>query len=212
MPIEPAGGIASALSELKTGDIVLMRYKKGRVYRAIRETTKSYWNHTALVFKVLTDTHGHRDILVIEAMPGGIEIHRLSRYLDDPGRYDIGLKRMPILTDEYRERFMGFFLEVLDTPYDYTRLIAYLFRKFVNAIGGSRAENYVAKRVINVDQFVCSSFAQRAFYLAVPPNMRERTLFRESSADLNFLYRLEYITPGDIAKSRNTEWLWNPHP
>lgn len=202
--------LQDALDELKVGDIILMRFRHGVVYRAIREATGSFWNHAALVFDILEDAHGHRTILVIEAMPGGIEIHRLQRYVEAPEHYEIGMKRMPLLTDRDRERFLGFFLDVLDTPYDFTRLVAYFLRKYILRLGGVRAEDYVAKRVINVDHFICSSFAQRAYYLAVPPDMREKTLFRENP-DLDFLYRMEYISPADIAKSRNTEWLYNPH-
>lgn len=203
--------LQGALAQVKVGDIILMRYHRGRIYRAIREETNSYWNHSALVFSVLEDEHGHRTILVIEAMPHGVEIHRLQKYLNEPDEYEIGIKRLPFLTDEHRERFMGYFLDVLDTPYDFTRVAAFMGRKLFRWFGGERAEDYVAKRVINVDQFICTSFAQRAFYLAVPPNLRQKTLFRESSDDLNFLYQMEYISPGDIARSRNTEWLYNPH-
>lgn len=203
--------LAAALAEVKIGDIVLMRHEVGRIESAIREATHSYWDHTALVFRVLEDSHGHRVILIIEALPHGISVHRLQKYLREPDQYDIGIKRMPILSDENRERFMGFFLDVLDTPYDFTRIAAYFSRKFVHFLGGNRAEDFVTKRVINVDQFICTSFAQRAYYLAVPPNMRDKTIFRENSDDLNFLTRMEYISPGEVARSANTEWLYNPH-
>ncbi len=199
-----------ALKELRVGDIVLMRYHRGAIYRAIREIDRSHWNHAALVFDVLDDGQGHRTILVIEAMPGGIEVHRLKRYLDDPKRYEIGFKRMPILDDQSRSRFLGFFLDVLGTPYDFTRLAAFLLRKYILRFGGAKAQEYLAKRAVNTDQFICTSFAQRAYYLAVPPELREKTLFRRDRS-LDFLTRMEQITPGDIARSPNTEWLYNPH-
>lgn len=210
MSAESPGTLDAAIATLKVGDIILMRYHHGAIYRSIRDITSSYWNHAALIFDVLEDAHGHRTVLVVEAGPNGIEVHRLQRYVNDPDEYALGFKRMPLLDDASRKRFLGFFLDVLDTPYDFTRLIALFFRKLIVRLGGAQAEEYVAKRVINVGNFVCSSFAQRAYYLAVPEQLRDKTFFK-NDANLDFLHRTEYITPGDIAKSQNTEWLYNPH-
>lgn len=212
--MEPAvsaafGKIEEAIPHLLVGDIILMRYRRGRVYRAIREASRSYWNHAALVFDRPV-VGGHRQTLIIEALPRGIEIHRLEAYVADPATFDIGIKRMKGLTDEERERFRGFFLDAVDTPYDMTRLLAYLFRSAIAKLAGAKRTEYLTRRIINVGNFVCTSFAQRAFWLAAAPNKRDRMLFREDG-DLNFLYQLEYITPGDIARSRNTAWLYNPH-
>lgn len=210
MPAAPYRTMEEAVAGLLPGDIVLFRNEKSYLFRKVRELTNSHWNHAGLVFDVVrlgTKT----DTLVIEAGPHGIEVHRLRRYLDQPERYEVGLKRMPLLTPEYRGRFMGFFLDVLDTPYDFTRLFGYLFRRVVTASFGVKAHDFIANRLMNVDNFVCSSFIQRAYYLAVPPNQRDKTLFRDDQENLNFVYRMEYITPADIAKSKNTEWLYNPH-
>lgn len=211
MTAESSGALEAAIAKLKVGDMIMMRYHHGFIYRSIREVTDSYWNHIALVFDVIEDAHGHRTVLVVEAGPNGIEIHRLQRYVNDPDEYAIGFKRMPLLDDASRQRFLGFFLDVLDTPYDYTRLVGFLFRETLLRLGGTKAEDYVARRVVNAGNFICSSFAQRAYYLAVPEGLRDKTFFKNDAASLDFLHRMEYITPGDIAKSKNTEWLYNPH-
>lgn len=204
------GKLEEALPNLLVGDIILMRYRRGLVYRAIREASQSYWNHAALVFDRQAVGLA-RQTLIIEALPRGIEIHRLEAYAADPEAFDLGIKRMKGLTDEERERFRGFFLDAVDTPYDMTRLLAYLLRSAIAKLAGAKRTEYITRRVINVDNFVCTSFAQRAFWLAAAPNKRDRMLFREGD-DRNFLYQLEYITPGDVARSGNTEWLYNPHP
>jgi hypothetical protein len=77
-------------------------------------------------------------------------------------------------------------------------------------LAGVKIRDMIAQRIINVDNFVCSSFTQRAFYLGVSPDKRDRVMFKEG-ADTNFLYQMEFISPGDIAKSANSEWLYNSH-
>lgn len=206
----PSGTIQEAADRLRVGDIVLFHNKKSLLFRRIQRMTGSYWNHAGLVFSISRDG-SIPTVLIIEAAPHGIEVHRLKVYTDQPEVFDLGVKRMPLLTDEYRDRFRGIFLDVLDTPYDHARLFGYLFRDFVLRRFGRRIHDALANRLLNTDYVICSSFIQRAYYLAVPPNMREKTLFREDQEDLNFIYRMEYITPADIARSKNTEWICNPH-
>lgn len=203
--------LEQAVQHLQVADIVLVRHRRGALYKYIREASESYWNHMALVFAVFEGLGPvRRDVLIVEALDKGIEVHRLQSYARDPEAYDIGVKRMEGLTDAERDRIRGYFLDVLDTPYDFTRLFVFLVKNAIARLGGNRALDYVKRKVINIDNFVCSSFAQRAFYLALPPDKRDRALFREGS-DLNFLDQMEAITPGDIAQSKNTVWLYNPH-
>ena len=203
--------LEEAVKHLQVADIVLTRTSKGGIFKAVRSTTHSHWNHDALVFQVVEQPGALPEVLIVEALDHGIEIHRLHKYLRDRKLHDVGFKRMPDLTPEERGRILAFFLDMIDTPYDYTRLFSFFMNKLTLQLAGVRVRDYIAQRVINVDNFVCSSFIQRAYYLAVPPNLREKTLFREEQEHLNFVYRMEYITPADISKSKNTEWLYNPH-
>jgi hypothetical protein len=138
-------------------------------------------------------------------------VHRIEHYLNNPQRYDVGIKRIPILNDTERERFRGLFLDAVDTPYDYSRLISYFTKKYVRWIFGQAIVNWITKRVINIDQFICTTFAQRAFYLAVSKEKREKVLMRKANLQLNFLFQMEEITPKDYAISENSIWLYNPH-
>jgi hypothetical protein len=69
----------------------------------------------------------------------------------------------------------------------------------------------VARQYTDTKNFICTSFAQRAYYLAVALEKRGRSLFLGHNRNLDFLQIMEQITPADIAQSKNTEWLFNPH-
>ncbi len=171
--------------------------------------SRSHWNHSALVFQVVHQKDADPEVLIVEALDHGIEIHRLHNYLDTK-EFDVGIKRLPNLTEQERERILGYFLEKIDTPYDFTRLFGYMLNRIALKIAGVKVRDMIAQKIINVDNFVCSSFTQRAFYLGVSPNKRDRVLFKETE-DTNFLYQMEFISPGDIAKSPAAERLYNPH-
>lgn len=196
---------------LRVADIVLIRYKSGIVPHYIRKADASYWNHAALVFDVPQSDSGRKDVLIIEALPRGIEIHRLKRYVNDRRHFDVGIKRLPDLTDGERQRIRSFFLDAVDTEYDHTRLIGFVFRGALAKLFGIKSIDFIKRKIINPGNFTCTSFAQRAFYLALPPEKREGAYFRKD-ARMSFSDKMEMVTPGDVARSDTTEWLYNPHP
>ncbi len=204
------GSIKQTLPDLRIGDILLIHTKGIVIPRLVRRSTASYWSHVALVFDIIPNNTDYPDILIIEAGLKGIEIHRIENYIRYPDKYDVGFKRIPILTAEERDRFRGFFLDAVDTPYDFSRLFSYFTKSSVNFLFGRSIVNWITKRVINLDQFICTSFAQRAFYLAVSKEKREKVLMRKKSKHLNFLFQMEEITPKDYALSENSIWLHNP--
>jgi hypothetical protein len=211
MPEARYASFAQALPHLHVADIVLVRHRRGLLYRAIRTASRSYWNHMAMVFATPQETGlPPNDALIIEALERGIEIHRLQQYAREPELYDLGIKRVEDLTGAERDRIRGYFLDALETPYDFSRLFTYLVKDLIARIGGVRVTDFIKRKVINPDTFICSSFAQRALYLALPAHKRERAFFNAGQG-MNFLDQMEAITPGDIARSRNTVWLYNPH-
>jgi Permuted papain-like amidase enzyme, YaeF/YiiX, C92 family len=203
--------LGAALPNLKIGDIVLVHTEGYLISKLIRRTTTSYWSHVALVFEVIPNKTGYPDVLLIEALDRGIEIHRIEHYTRKPEKYDLGIRRIPVLNDEERERFRGFFLDAVDTPYDFSRLFTFFTKKILNRVFGPEIVNWITKKIINVDQFVCTTFAQRAFYLAVSQEKRELVLMRKKNKQLNFLFQMEEISPKNYASSKNAIWLLNPH-
>lgn len=207
--------VNEAYENLEIGDIVLINRKFGLYQGILKKVTgDSYWNHMALVFDVVQTDDDHHDVIVIEALEQGIEIHRLQKYMRDPDRFDLGFKRLPNLSKSEKERIRGFFLDAVDTPYNFSSAIGYLLKKPVMQLLGMKVTDFIQRKVIKPAYFVCTSFAQRAFYMALPPNERDRSLFipdDDESKDLNFLYQLIEITPDDVGRSRNTQWLYNVH-
>ena len=203
--------LSAALPHLKIGDIILVHTRSSWLARFIRKATSSYWSHVALVFEVIENGTDYPDILLIEAMDRGIEIHRIEHYTRRPNKYNIGIKRIPVLNNEERNKFRGFFLDSVDTPYDFTRVFSYFTKKIVNKIFGSAIVNWISKHVVNVDQYICTTFAQRAFYLSVSKDKCDKVLIRKKTKQLNFLFQMEEISPGDYATSENAIWLYNPH-
>jgi len=200
-----------AVKHLRIGDIVLFSRKKGLLSLLIGNVTQSHWTHVALVFHISHISAFPPDVLLVEATDQGISVHRLDTYLNQPEVYELGFKRMKGLTKEERERFRGFFLDAVDTPYDYRRLKSWLLHHYFERLTGRSYQHFLTKAMVNTNNFVCTTFAQRAYFLAVSPKKRAQIFFRDQEEDdVNFLERMELVTPRDIAVSKNAVWLYNP--
>ncbi len=197
------------IRNLKVGDIVMVSTTGPLISSLVKRFTRSHWSHVALVFDVPEISGTEHDILLVEAQDSGIEVHRLYTYLRNPDRYELGFKRFDILTKEERERFRGFFLDAVDTPYDMRRLIGYFLQSLVLWAVGVNIHYKMAKKLINTQNYVCTTFAQRAFYLAVAPHKRSQVLFLSDDNTPNFLLQMEEIKPADVAMSKNAVWLYN---
>lgn len=185
-------------AELQAGDIILLHTRFHALSWFIRLVSQSYWNHVAIVLTTFEDLPGFHSVLVAEAVEDGIEIHRMQKFLDN-GLYDFGVKRVPRLSKEERDHLTGYILSNIDSPYDYRRLLrngyAFLtgdFKRF--------------KNLVNDKSFLCSSFIQKAFYFSLPPEKRSQIIFLPPHDTAR---TSEFIAPGDFAKTRNTEWIFN---
>lgn len=213
MPTEkkPARSLKEAVNGLEVGDLVLFHKRTGLFQRMIRRASgNAFWNHSAMVFDVI-EVGGKKEVILIEALDKGIEIHRLDRYTNNERDYVLGFKRLPGLTEPQKERIRGFFLDAVDTPYDFVTALSWLFKQPVLKVLGMRVKDFLERLAIDPTLYVCTSFSQRAFYLALPPNERDRAFFisdHKETMDLNFLFRMVDIAPIDIARSKNTVWLW----
>ncbi len=193
---------------LQVGDIMLVQNILP-ISNVVRSFTGSYWSHAGMVFEIMHPDAENRIALVIEAQDNGIEIHRLRIYANQLGIQRLGFKRVPGLTDEQREKIRSFFIQNIDVPYDYGRIYSFVFGTLFAKIFKKDISDFVTRKGVSLENFVCSTFVQRAFYLALPPGERDRAVFRKGSG-LNLLEKLEVCTPSDIAHSANAEWLWNP--
>ena len=189
------------LPELKGADLVFVRIKKSWLRKLLQKVTNSYWDHVALVLYPVNKEKGNYLNLIIEAVdPSGIEIHKLDKYLKDPEKYEIGIKRVPGLSSETRQRILSFMLMNIDAPYYKFGFFKLLFA----LISDEYSRKYLGRQ-----RYSCSSFVQKAFYEASTWGQREKFIFRE-----DFLSPIELqgiITPGDIASSDKSNWIYNKH-
>ena len=186
---------------LQEADLVFVRIKKNWLRELLRKVTGSYWDHVALVLFPVNVGKANCFNLIIEAVdPSGIEIHKLDKYLKDSDKYEIGIKRVPGLTMETRQRILSFMLMNVDAPY-----YKFGFFKLVFAL---LSEAY-SRKYLGRQRYSCSSFVQKAFYEAATWEQRSKFVFRE-----DFLSPIELqgiITPGDIAVSDKSVWIYNKH-
>lgn len=191
--------------QLEVGDILLFHNRRHWMSAAIRWRTKSYWSHTALVFK---DKKVIRfgSPLIIEAFDKGIEIHKLQKYTDNFDVIDIGVKRFKGLNAKERSEFAkSFMLNNIDVPYDYSRLVTFFFGG-VFGKAPSKIIRFFQKKTIRTDAFVCSTFIHKAFHhFKKHKDVKGGFLTHEEKE----LVQEEGIVPGDIAKDENFEWIFN---
>ncbi|MFO0765137.1 MAG: YiiX/YebB-like N1pC/P60 family cysteine hydrolase [Patescibacteria group bacterium] len=207
--LTPLEKIHGRLPVLLTGDIVLIRKKKGGLARELlRRITNSYWDHTALIIFGKNQERGYSNNVIVESVQGsssrpfyfGSEIHSLDKYMKEPDKYDIGIKRVTWLTRDLRHRIRAYALMNIDTPYyplkTFRFLRAYLFEM-------------TKKVVMSRQRYSCSALVQKAYYEAV--NIEDRTKVLFGNRALTPMQLLDTTSPADIAKSPLSEWIYNEH-
>ncbi len=206
----PIERIHGKLPSLLTGDIILVRHKKGGLARILlRALTKSYWDHSGLVIFTRSSKQGYASDIIIESIQysltksihHGAEIHRLEKYLLEPDKYDIGIKRFSWLKKPQRRRVRAFVLTNIDTPY-YPLVSIKLFI-------GLLSKN-LREWILQRQRFSCSGLVQKAFYEAVEWKDRSRVIFR--NVGYTPIQLQDITSPADIAQSVNCDWIYNKHP
>lgn len=195
----PLEKIHGSLPKLQEADIILVHTKKSLLRSLIRKVTKSYWDHVALVLFPRNLQKGRYYNQIIEATdPDGIEIHKLDKYLRDPDKYDVGIKRISHLDLITRKRIVAFMLMNVDAPYYKLSFVRFL----IAAISKKFSEKFLGRQ-----RFCCSGFVQRSFYEATNWDEREKIIFRDEFRSP--LELQDITTSGDIAKSPKAMWLYN---
>ena len=195
-PLEKIRGIIPRLDE---ADIILVHTKRNFMHYLIRRLTKSYWDHVALVLFPKNPKKGKYYNQIIEAsFPRGIEIHKLEKYLRNPERYDIGVKRVPNVDPVSRKRIVAFMLMNVDAPYYKASIFNFIFALFSKKLSA---------RLLGQQRFCSSGFVQKAFYEAAEWNQRGKFIFRKDY--LSPMELQDLTTPADIASSENTIWIYN---
>ena len=196
------------LPDLRVGDIVLVRMKRGGLMRRfLRSVTGSYWDHACLVIFPHDLSKGHKHDIIIEALQTGlvtglrqgVAMHLLSRYLNDPERYDVGICRIEWLDEITRKKMRSYALMNVDSPY-----YPLSFTKVFLALTSPWSRQRFSYR----QRFSCSRLVQKALFEAIPENRRHRILFKPGYTPMQ---ALDTVSPGDIARSQTVTWVWNKH-
>lgn len=212
--LTPLEKLRGRLPQLKTADIVLIHIKGSFLRSLIRRVTGSYWDHvTAVVYPQNENKLEHSIIIeninprlnlfyyLVDLSLRGTEIHRLDKYLNNPQKYDIGIKRVPWLTEEHRQRFSSFLISTIDTPY-----WPLPFWKFFLAAIWPSYRSWFLRRL----RWSCSALVQRAYYEAVT-NWQDRLKVVFKEGDLSPIEMQDMISPAEIAASANARWIYNEH-
>ncbi|WKZ28735.1 MAG: hypothetical protein QY323_04340 [Patescibacteria group bacterium] len=200
--------IHGPLPQLMIGDIVMIRHKKSLVRKFLRKVTESYWDHTALIIFTKNPEKGYSSNIIAEAIQyqafdawrRGVEVHKMDRYLNDPDRYDVGVKRCMNVSNELRDHVRAFTLMNVDAPY---------YRLPLADLALASISRTIRKFVLKRQRFTCSGLIQKAYWNAAPWERRHMFAFRDlgdSPIELQ-----ELVSPADIAKSDACEWIWNRH-
>ncbi len=197
-----------AVKHLQIGDIVFFHGKFGWKRAINRIIGRSYWTHVSIVFEIVKSGDEILSVILIEANET-VRLHRLETFAIQDYEFEIGFKRVPGLTPKEIDRFRGFFLDVIDIDYDYDHVAYLLFQFILSRFIGVSWTKKLVRHVLTTDEYICSSFVQRALYLAVEPQKRRETLFLGN--DVPYALAQGLVLPRDIAASKNTVWLYNPH-
>jgi hypothetical protein len=194
---------------LKRADIILIRHKHNLLRSFLRRYMGSYWDHTALILYPSEVSRGRQSHVLIESIQTGthafyasrgVAIHLLGKYLNHPELYDVGIKRVPGLTDDERIRVTHFMLMNVDAPYWPWKHLTIALAAFIPAF----------KRSSSLRQrFSCSGIIQQAYYDTLNWDEKARVVFKAGAWSPIELQEL--TSPGDIGSSTCAEWIYNEH-
>ena len=80
--------------KLKRADILLAHSKRSYWGWVIRLGTRCYWNHAFIVYMVRDPDQGYDEALIIDPRMGDIHLDNITRYFENPKRYDVAVKRL----------------------------------------------------------------------------------------------------------------------
>ena len=150
---------------------------------------------------------GRKEAVIAESIrigvPGffssrGVAIHRLSKYLDDPEQYDVGIRRVRHLTNDERILATHIMLMNVDSPYWPWKTIQIALAAYIP---------FLRKRLLNKQRFSCSGIIQKAFYDTVPWDQKRKVVFKNgvwSPIELT-----ELASPADLAEGEIADWIYN---
>lgn len=196
-PLERVNG---PLPELQDADLVLVHKRGSLLKYMVRRVTGGYWDHAALVLLARDPEKGYFHNIIIESVPGGVEVHKLDKYMNDPGKFDVGVKRFPDLSDEMKTRVKASMLMNIDAPHQRLRM---------SKFGIALASKKYSGKLLSRQRFSTSGLIQKAFLEAASWEGKKDVIFRDKFASP--LELEDTTTPQDIAACDRCRWIYNEH-
>lgn len=222
---------------LRSCDILLMHTRRSPRAWLIQHGTHTYWNHALMVHIVKDANTGHDRTLIIDPKMSGLKIDEVSYYLNNPDRYDVGVKRfehkwfheasdaaglccrdrvLDLALRKVRENqgSVAWWRPVLR----FLRHIKLAFHlKQPAAAPGQASEKSSPRKQLDVTAYTCSGFIQWCFYHSVCDVSAEDANYKHRVEDVVFNprlstatddYSLLSTTPGDLARSDKLSWKY----
>ena len=210
--LTPLEKIRGPLPVLKAADIVLVHTKGSFLRSLIRKVTQSYWDHVVMVIYPAGENKLEHSIIIENVKPRhsfifflldyflkGTEVHHLEKYLNQPRKYDVGIKRVAWINEEHRSRVASFLLNTVDTPYWSLSSLKF----FVAWVWPQYRKWFLRKQ-----RWSCSALIQRAYYESVD-NWPDRLKLVFKEGDRSPIEIQDIISPAEIAGSSVAEWIYN---
>jgi len=220
---------------LEAADVLLVHTKRSLWGWLIRTGTHCYWNHAVVVCRTGDTDEGYRSALVVDARSDGtIVIGPARRYLDNPGKFDVAVKRLETgrLPATAGLRLRNHICDVavnevgvtvgmplagsLDRAVRQLTLVLRFIRRKIGRAARQPVLSWSA-RPADVKAFTCGGFVQWCYYQAA------RRMLAEGSGDSSLLaavllspgvttrpapFELLTISPADLAGSARLSWQY----
>ncbi len=223
------------VGSLEAADIILVHTRHSPWATVIRLGTHCYWNHAAIVCRAAGAGHPYKGALLVDARTdGGMQIRPAEYYLDNRGKYVVGVKRLDATWERLypgtKQHLLGNVcnLAISEVPINLGQPIIEHFEKTMRQITVvlrflrrklgrmSRPPSLSWNtRPLEVKAFTCAGFVQWCYFVAaskvldcgenaVPSGL----VFNQRAKDRVSLLELLTTTPADLAECATLSWKY----
>ncbi len=223
--------------KLRRADILLAHSKGSYWGWLIRLGTRCYWNHACILYMVRDPAQGSDQALVIDPKMGSIHTGDIAHYFENPGRYDVAVKRLDKewfqndseaggmsyykavceiaqreSSDKFDPRFVRFsrgILRQIRLAYRFVR------RKIKYPRPKEKQLSSISQR-LKISAYACGGFVQWSYYEGVSRISGEHqdearlkdVIFNPRIAEPVTQHDLLLTTPADLAGSDKLSWKY----
>jgi hypothetical protein len=212
-PMRVSEFLSQADRYLNRGDIILTRgnYLSSRLIRLI---IGGFFSHAALVFLLPQKQNGLNNTFILESMPTGIGLAKLSSYIGGktPSE-DVAILRMQGrgFDEDYFKKACALMLDQVKTSYDFGRAINLGLSLFfsLRRKWSRSGRRFSTLKHWTPSQFICSGFIQYGFVEALRrKGIDPSSVIFKPGLSADDREGLLAVSPQDIARSEKPKWLY----